>query len=157
MVLLVSFILYSHLLYGLPYCYLGSPLIEISRMFYSIQELRTPTNRTVVIGSQCTTSVDSISDYGQYAISQSGLEHIMYSVVTAQSTVDFSMTLVDYNVIDSPPSGVKRPCIVSSPSPLKSRSMHSSRDHHSTLNGVPVKMLYVEEDSDVHAIKVCLI
>lgn len=43
-----------------------------------------------------------IVDFRQYAISQSGLELIMYLLATAQSTREFFVMPIDDNMIDSP-------------------------------------------------------
>lgn len=96
-------------------------------------------------GKKCTASADSFSDYGQFAISQSGLGHIMFSAATAQSTMDFSMTPVDDGVVDSPPNGGKRPHIVSSPSPLKCRRQPASLMEECPTNVEAQRKLYVED------------
>jgi hypothetical protein len=99
--------------------------------------------------NKSTASVDSFSDYGQFAISQSGLGHIMYSAATARSTMDFSAMPVDYGVEDSPPNGGKRPHhIVNSPSPLKHhRQLTSPRDPSSMNASTPRKLYYEEKDA----------
>ena len=71
-------------------------------------------------GGKSTASHNSFSDYGQFAISQSVVGHIMYSAKTVESTMDFFVMPIDDGVVDSPPfNGGKRPNLVSSPSPLK--------------------------------------
>ena len=96
---------------------------------------------------RCAASADSILDYGQYAILQSGLGHIMYSAATAQSTMDFSVKPINHGVVDSPPSGGKRPRPVSSPSPLKARAMPPSPNNRSSAVGPPQRKLY--DDSEM--------
>ncbi len=91
---------------------------------------------------QCVASVDSIMDYGQYAISQSGLGHIMYSAATAQSTMDFSTLPIEDGVVNSPPDGGKRPRPISSPSPLKSRTRPSSPELRSEVEKSTQRKLY---------------
>ena len=73
----------------------------------------------VLCVAQCAASVDSFSDYGQYAISQSALGHIMVSAATALSTMDFSLLPIDADAVDSPPKAGKRAERLKSPSPLK--------------------------------------
>lgn len=90
----------------------------------------------------CAASADSILDYGQYAISQSGTGHIMYSAATAQSTMDFSTKPINDGVVDSPPYGGKRPLSVCSPSPLKSRTLISSPRVRQGPGGAPQRKLY---------------
>ena len=96
---------------------------------------------------RCAASADSILDYGQYAISQSGTGHIMYSAATAQSTMDFSTKAIDDDVVDSPPFGGKRPHSVSSPSPLKSRTPITSPKSSTRNVGAPQRKLY--DDSEM--------
>ena len=104
---------------------------------------------------RCAPSANSFSDYGQFAISQSGLGHIMYSVATAQSTMDFSIMPVDEGVVDSPPNGGKCPLPKSSPSPVKIRGRSTSPGLLLQMNVVTQRKLY-EEDVDVlHCPKVC--
>ena len=103
---------------------------------------------------RCAPSADSFSDYGQFAISQSGLGHIMYSAATAQSTMDFSI-MPDEGVVDSPPNGGKCPLTRSSPSPIKIHARSTSPGLVSQMNVVTQRKLY-EEDVDVlHCSKVC--
>lgn len=90
----------------------------------------------------CAASADSILDYGQYAISQSGTGHIMYSAATAQSTMDFSTKPINDGVVDSPPYGGKRPLSVCSPSPLKSRTLITSPRVGLAPGGAPQRRLY---------------
>ena len=96
---------------------------------------------------RCAASADSILDYGQYAISQSGTGHIMYSAATAQPTMDFSTKPINDGVVDSPPYGGKRPHPVSSPSPLKSRTLITSPRFGSSRVGAPQRKLY--DDSEL--------
>ena len=91
---------------------------------------------------RCAASADSILDYGQYAISQSGTGHIMYSAATAQSTMDFSTKPINDGVVDSPPYGGKRPLSVCSPSPLKSRTLITSPRIAPSSGGAPQRKLY---------------
>ncbi len=95
-------------------------------------------------GGKCTASADSFSDYGQFAISQSGVGHIMYSAKTAQSTMDFSTMPVDDGVVDSPPNGGKRNIILNSPSPLKCRPRSSSPQDRLGMNPETQRKLYNE-------------
>jgi hypothetical protein len=92
----------------------------------------------------CAASTDLILDYGQYAISQSGLGHIMYSAATAQSTMDFSNKPLTHGVVDSPPKGVMRTRLVSSPSPLKAQAIASSPRNRDSCEGVAPRKLYDE-------------
>ena len=104
---------------------------------------------------RCAPSADSFSDYKQFAISQSGLGHIMYSAATAQSTLDFSIMPVDEGVVDSPSNGGKCPLTRSSPSPVKIRARSTSPGLVSQMNVVTQRKLY-EKDVDVlHCSKVC--
>ena len=104
---------------------------------------------------RCAPSADSFSDYGQFAISQSGLGHIMYSAATTQSTMDFSIMPVDEGVVDSPPNGGKCPLTRSSPSLVKIRARSTSPGLVLQMNVVTQRKLY-EEDVDVlHCSKVC--
>ena len=96
---------------------------------------------------RCAASADSILDYGQYTISQSGLGHIMFSAPIAQSTMDFSMKPINDGVVDSPPNGGKRPRLLSSPSPLKTRSLTTSPNTRSSAGGAPQRKLY--DDSEL--------
>ncbi len=91
------------------------------------------------------TFADSLVDYGQLAMSEGGVRHIMYSAATAQSTMDFSMMDVDDNVVDSPPNGGKRPVQVNSPSPLKCRPESMSPRDRSKMNPETQRKLYDEE------------
>ena len=89
-------------------------------------------------------SVDSFSDYGQFAISQSGLGHIMFSAATARSTMDFSMLPVDDGVVDSPPNSGKHPNAVNSPSPVKCHPNSISAWDVSLMNSKTPRKLYSE-------------
>jgi len=64
-------------------------------------------------------SANSYCDYGQFAISQSKLGHIMYYKVTTCSTMDFSMKPINDGAVDSLPNGRKHLNNVNSPSPMK--------------------------------------
>ena len=120
-------------------------------MFFSQASLRATSVPETDSGNKCTASADSFSDYGQFAISQSGLGHIMFSAATAQSTMDFSTMPVEDGVVDSPPNGGKRPHPVTSPSPLKCRRQSSSpRDGPSVMQ----RKLYDEEMGVVAATQV---
>ena len=104
---------------------------------------------------RCAPSTDSFSDYGQFAISQSSLGHIMYSAATTQSTMDFSIMPVDEGVVDSPSNGGKCSLTRSSPSPVKICARSTSPGLVLQMNVVTQRKLY-EEDVDVlHCSKVC--
>ena len=96
---------------------------------------------------RCAASADSIMDYGKYAILQSGLGHIMYSVATAHSTMDFSMKPIDDGVVDSPPNSGKRSRPVSLPLPLKSRTVSASPNIRSIAIGATQRRLYRLHDN----------
>lgn len=126
-----------------------------------IEVLRSFSNVDNAFDYRSAASADSIMDYGQYAISQSGLGHIMYSAATAQSTMDFSMKPIDDGVVDSPPNGGKRPRPVRSPSPLKSHTLCASPRTRSSDGGAPPRRLYclpenVEEKEDQYVVQVIL-
>lgn len=91
-------------------------LMEYALTIVVLQDL--PTCSVLVSGSQhqCVASNDSILDYGQYAISRSGLGNNMYSTATAQSTMDYSVLPIDAGVVDSPHDDSKRRLPISSPS-----------------------------------------
>ena len=79
----------------------------------------------------------------------------MYSAATAQSTMDFSIMLVDEGVVDSPTNGGKCSLTRSSPSLVKIRARSTSPGLVSQMNVVTQRKLY-EEDVDVlHCSKVC--
>ncbi len=69
-----------------------------------LQDLRDCSVPCIGSVSKCVASMDSILDYSQYVISQSGVGHVMVSAAIAQSTMDFSTTPVDDGVVDSPPN-----------------------------------------------------
>lgn len=94
---------------------------------------------------ECEVSVDSIMDYGQYAILSNG--NFLYSGATAESTMDFSKKPIDHDVVDSPPNGGTRRVIVSSPSPLRSRSFAMPLRCHSTGDCGTQRKLYEGEQS----------
>lgn len=78
----------------------------------------------------------------------------MYSAVTAQSTMDFSMMPVDDGVVDSPPNGRKKLHPVSSPSPLKCHRWSPAPDDHCLVNVVTQKKLYCEGEGVLPIVKV---
>jgi len=121
-------------------------------LMFALKSIRIQVSRSVSdSGSdfdfRCAASADSILDYGQYAISQSGTGLIMYSAATAQSTMDFSTKPIDDDVVDSPPFGGKRPHPVSSPSPLKSRPPITSPISRTHNVGAPQRKLYDDSES----------
>jgi len=85
---------------------------------------------------------------------QSRLRHIIYSTATTQSTMDFSMMLVDDDVVDSPPNGKKCHHLVNSPSPLKCCTVLIASWNCSKFNVVPERKLYEEEINIAAATKV---
>ena len=105
-------------------------------------------------GGKSTASHDSFSDYGQFAISQSAVGHIMYSAKTAQSTMDFSVMPIDDGVVDSPPNGGKCSNPVSSPSPLKIYRRSTSPQEHSRMNPESQRKLYSEPADELPALLV---
>ena len=78
--------------------------MRCSMCFQALRDIAIP---KIDYALRCAPFADSFFDYGQFAISQSGLGHIMYSAATAQSTMDFSILPVDDGVVDSPPNGGK--------------------------------------------------
>ena len=102
-------------------------------------------------GGKSIASHDSFSNYGQFAISQSAVGHIMYSTKTAQSTMDFSVMPIDDGVVDSPPNGGKRPNSVSSPSPLKICRRSTSPQERSRMNPESQRKLYSEPTNQLPA------
>lgn len=100
-----------------------------------------------IFGFRCAASADSLLDYGQYSISQSGTGHIMYSAATAQSTMDYSAKAIDDDVVDSPPYKRKLPLSACSPSPLKSRTMNIFARVETSRDGAPQRKLY--DDSEL--------
>ena len=54
----------------------------------------------------CTASVDSMMELGACALSEHDKRHLLYSVATAQSTMDYSRKAVEDDAVDSPPSRV---------------------------------------------------
>ena len=94
---------------------------------------------------KCAASVDSFSDYGQFAISENRLGHILYSAATAQSTMDFSVMPLDDGVVDSPPNMGKRLMHNNSPSPLKCQPLSSSPWDRSGFSLVAPRKLYKDK------------
>ena len=105
-------------------------------------------------GGKSTASHDSFSDYGQFAISQSAVGHIMYSAKTTQSTMEFSVMPLDDGVVDSPPNGGKRPNSVSSPSPLKICHRSTSPQERFGMNPESQRKLYSEPPDQLPALHV---
>ena len=116
-----------------------------SMCFQALHDIAVP---QIDCALRCAPSADSFSGYGQFAISQSGLGHIMYSAATAQSTMDFSILPVDDGVVDNPSNGGKCPLPKSSPSPVKICARSTSPGLPSQMNIVTQKKLY-EDDVDV--------
>ena len=80
--------------------------------------------------------------------------HIIYSVKTAQSTMDFSVMPLDDGVVDSPPNGGKRPNPVSSPSPLKICCRSTSPQECLGMNLESQQKLYSELADQLPALQV---
>jgi hypothetical protein len=78
----------------------------------------------------------------------------MYSAVTAQSTMDFSIMPVDDGVVDSPPNGRKCPHLVCSPSPLKCQRRLPTLDDQIVVNVVTQRKLYCEGEAVMPIVKV---
>ena len=89
-------------------------------------------------------SADSYSDYGQFAISQSGLGHIMYSAMTTRSTIDFSAKPIEDGVVNSPPNREKHSKAMCSPSPLKQQQQSMSPTVFPSTNVFAPRKLYNE-------------
>ena len=93
-------------------------------------------------GNKSVASVDSFSNYGQFAISQRGLEVVMFSVATTRSTMDFSMLPIDDGVVDSLSNNGKHPNIVNSPSPMKRHTNSVSAWDVGLMNSTTPRKLY---------------
>ena len=71
----------------------------------------------------CVASVDSVLDCGGGGCALQSKGNFLYSAATANSTIDsFGKTMED-GVVDSPPNRNAQPPRVSSPSPLKQKSI----------------------------------
>jgi len=79
----------------------------------------------------------------------------MYSMATAQSTMDFSIMDVDDDVVDSPPNGKNHTKVVHSPSPLKSCPQSLSPWDFFRMNSETQRKLYDEEMVVVAVMEVC--
>lgn len=100
--------------------------------------------------------MESILDSGLYTISQSGVGHILVSTTSAQSIMDFSITPIDDDVVDSPPNGGKHLLPTSSPSPLKLLKVKSSSGICPSDITLAQRKLYVINEPPIAASKVCL-
>ena len=118
------------------------------------QALRCNSVPNIEYGGKSIASHDSFSDYGQFAISQSVVGHIMYSAKTAQSTMDFSVMPFDDGVVDNPPNGGKRPNPVSSPSPLKIYRRSTSPQERLGMNPESQRKLYSEPADQLPTLQV---
>ena len=91
----------------------------------------------------CQASADSILDYGQYVILNTG--NFLCSAPTVNSTMDFSIKPIKEGVVDSPPNSKLCLPISCSPSPLRSMDRRaSSMSPGSSEKGMQRK-LYGEE------------
>ena len=84
----------------------------------------------------CTASVDLVIEIGACALSKHDKRHLLYSIATAQSTMDYSHKAVEDDVVDSPPSHGIVPLPISSPSLLRGRGAGKpSKSRHRDTNG----------------------
>ena len=70
------------------------------------------------------------------ALSEHGKRHLLYSVATARSTMDYSHKAVEDDIVDSPPSHAIIPVPINLPSPLQAkRTGESSKSKCQDTNG----------------------
>ena len=81
-------------------------------------------------GNQCTASVDSILKSEDCGLSIKSKGNLLFSAVTAKSTMDYSKAPLNDGEMNSPPAKT-RIASVNSPSPLRPRRMFASPDNDS--------------------------
>ena len=97
----------------------------------------------------CTTSVESVIEYGASAFLQPSKGNLLYSAATAQSTMDYSPKAMEDGVVDSPPSR-EVVVAVNLPSPLRGKAMvKSSQSNWRDSNGAQ-RNLYLGISSALH-------
>ena len=83
----------------------------------------------------CTASMDLVMEIGTCALSEHDKRHLLNSVATAQSIMDYLRKAVEDDAVDSPPSHIVQ-LPISSPSPLRGRGAgQSSKSRHRDSNG----------------------
>ena len=91
----------------------------------------------------CQASADSILDYGQYVILNTG--NFLCSAPMVNSTMDFSVKPIEEGVVDSPPNSKLHLPISCSPSPLRSMDRRASSMLPGSSEKGTQRKLYGEE------------